>query len=97
MSQTLPHNVSAELPLQHNSTGAAVQFVFRLQDKLSFIINANTDARDRLIGQLKSDRSSCQHVVTIDFGECQSGMSVELTDSKIETLQDRDQDGCQIE
>ena len=73
-----------------------MQFIFRLQNKLSFIINANTDARHCLIGQLKSDCPPREHVVTIDFRECQSGMSIELTDSKIETLQDLDQNRRQI-
>ena len=74
-----------------------MQFFFCLQDQLTFIIDANADAGDGLIGQLKSDRSSRQYVVTIGFGECQSGMGRQLSDSKIETLQDFDQDGGQIE
>ena len=74
-----------------------MQFLFRLQNQLTFIIDTNADTGDGLIGQLKSDRSSRQHVVTIGFRECQSGMGCQLTDSKIETLQDLNEDGSQIE
>ena len=74
-----------------------MQFFFCLQNQLTFIINANTDTSDGLISQLKCDRSPCQHVVTIGFGECQSGMGRQLTDSKIETLQDLNEDGRKIE
>ena len=74
-----------------------MQFLFRLQNQLTFIIDTNADTGDGLIGQLKSDRSSRQHVVTIGFRECQSGMRCQLTDSKIETPQNLYENSRQIE